>query len=206
MTVVRKSLKGQYAGFVSRLLAFIIDLLLISISIVILGSISALLLQFFGLSELLSEAFVSNSTLGYVLRILAYLGSFHFVFIVYQTFMLVTTAGKTIGMAVMGIRIVPLDGSRLKLVRTLVRYAAFWLSILALGLGVLWILGDDRRMSWHDKIARTCVIYDWDAREDERFLKGLTRRLRHLRDTRTRVFSRRKPAAATLPPGPTEAP
>jgi len=32
---------------------------------------------------------------------------------------------------------------------------SFW----TLGLGFLAMLVDDRRQAWHDKIARTCVIY-----------------------------------------------
>jgi len=36
--------------------------------------------------------------------------------------------------------------------------------------GFLWILGDDKRQAWHDKVARTYVVYAWDARPDETFL------------------------------------
>jgi uncharacterized RDD family membrane protein YckC len=38
-------------------------------------------------------------------------------------------------------------------------------------LGFLWILIDNRRQGWHDKMAGTCVIYNWPARPDENFLR-----------------------------------
>jgi uncharacterized RDD family membrane protein YckC len=37
-------------------------------------------------------------------------------------------------------------------------------------LGFFWILIDDRRQGWHDKIAGTLVIYTWEAHHEERFL------------------------------------
>lgn len=35
--------------------------------------------------------------------------------------------------------------------------------VIAGFLGFLVILADDRRQAWHDKIARTCVVYSWGA-------------------------------------------
>ncbi|WP_052480886.1 RDD family protein [Gilvimarinus agarilyticus] len=40
----------------------------------------------------------------------------------------------------------------------LVRYLGYYLSLLPLGLGFLWILWDPRKQGWHDKLARTLVI------------------------------------------------
>lgn len=40
----------------------------------------------------------------------------------------------------------------------LVRYFGYYLSLLPLGLGFLWILWDPRKQGWHDKLARTVVI------------------------------------------------
>jgi hypothetical protein len=33
------------------------------------------------------------------------------------------------------------------------------LSILPLGLGIIWCIFDRRRQTWHDKIANTAVVY-----------------------------------------------
>ena len=40
----------------------------------------------------------------------------------------------------------------------LIRYLAYYISLLPLGLGFLWIAFDDRKQGWHDKIAGTVVI------------------------------------------------
>ncbi|MCK5330925.1 MAG: RDD family protein [Candidatus Marinimicrobia bacterium] len=38
------------------------------------------------------------------------------------------------------------------------RYFAYYLSLLPLGLGFLWIAWDKRKQGWHDKLAGTVVI------------------------------------------------
>ena len=38
------------------------------------------------------------------------------------------------------------------------RYLGYYVSILALGLGFLWIAFDKRKQGWHDKLAGTVVI------------------------------------------------
>ena len=40
------------------------------------------------------------------------------------------------------------------------------MAILPMGLGVLWVIVDDRRQGWHDKLAHTCVIYAWNAEQN----------------------------------------
>jgi uncharacterized RDD family membrane protein YckC len=45
----------------------------------------------------------------------------------------------------------------------LVRYLGYYLSMLPLGLGMLWVGWDDRKQGFHDKLARTVVIYDSPA-------------------------------------------
>lgn len=41
----------------------------------------------------------------------------------------------------------------------LVRYAGYFVSMFALGLGFIWIGVDRRKQGWHDKIAGTVVAY-----------------------------------------------
>jgi len=68
-------------------------------------------------------------------------------------------SGQTIGMRILGIRIVRVDGrpftSRDAIVRHLVGYP---LSMAAFFLGFLWMLWDPRQQGWHDKLARTVVV------------------------------------------------
>ena len=42
--------------------------------------------------------------------------------------------------------------------RLIIRYLAYFVSMLPLCLGFLWIAWDSRKQGWHDKIARTVVI------------------------------------------------
>ncbi|MCB0338928.1 MAG: RDD family protein, partial [Bdellovibrionales bacterium] len=42
--------------------------------------------------------------------------------------------------------------------RLLVRYLAYFVSILPLFFGILWVVWDKKKQGWHDKIARTVVV------------------------------------------------
>lgn len=53
-----------------------------------------------------------------------------------------------------------------------IRYFAYLVSILPLGLGFLWIIWDKRRQGFHDLIARTVVLYA-PADESEKSLRRL---------------------------------
>lgn len=51
-------------------------------------------------------------------------------------------------------------GATLKLGQAIGRYFAYYISFLPLGLGVIWIVFDSKKRSWHDKLANTVVIRD----------------------------------------------
>lgn len=40
----------------------------------------------------------------------------------------------------------------------IIRYVAYYLSLIPFGLGFFWILVDKRKQGWHDKVANTVVI------------------------------------------------
>ena len=87
-------------------------------------------------------------------------------------------AGMTIGNAVMGIRIIRTNGKRVGPFRTLLRLIGYAIALIPFGLGFFWILIDDRRQGWHDKLAGTFAVYAWEARPDERFYAhGLVKKL-----------------------------
>jgi uncharacterized RDD family membrane protein YckC len=67
-------------------------------------------------------------------------------------------------MAVLGIRVVRMDGTPIGWRQAVVRTLALPLSFLVLGLGFLGILTNRDRYALHDRIARTAVVYSWDAR------------------------------------------
>ena len=67
--------------------------------------------------------------------------------------------GATPGKMALGVRIVDAaDGGRPDTAQFIGRYVASVLSLLALGLGYLWIVFDVRKQGWHDKLAGTVVV------------------------------------------------
>ncbi len=65
--------------------------------------------------------------------------------------------GQTPGKRLMGVRVVRSDAQRLRWGNAIRRELAYPLSAL-LFLGYLWILFDNRRQGWHDKLAGTVVV------------------------------------------------
>jgi uncharacterized RDD family membrane protein YckC len=49
-------------------------------------------------------------------------------------------------------------GENPTIVQMIVRYVAYYLSALPIGLGFLWIAFDKRKQGWHDKLAGTVVV------------------------------------------------
>ena len=72
--------------------------------------------------------------------------------------------GKTLGMTLLGVQVVRADRARLKPWRGWVRSLTFPLGFLTLGLGFLGILVGRRHRALYDLIAGTAVVYAWDAR------------------------------------------
>lgn len=167
------TLIGHYAGFSSRLIAFLIDTVIIAaiflfVSWFIVTSWNMIHLEPV-VRQLEEKNLILKTLVTFITSPLFYsLVTFLFVVTYYVFFW--TIAGQTPGKGIMGLKILPRKGGKLKLGRAILRYLGYYLSIIPLGLGVLWILVDDRRLAWHDKIAGTCVVYSWEAKPDENFL------------------------------------
>ncbi|HEX3390164.1 MAG TPA: RDD family protein [Streptosporangiaceae bacterium] len=73
-------------------------------------------------------------------------------------------SGKTLGMALLGVRVVAADGTEAGPRRAVIRTLAFPLSFLVFGLGFTGILFQRDRRALHDMIAGTAVVYYWQAR------------------------------------------
>jgi uncharacterized RDD family membrane protein YckC len=71
-----------------------------------------------------------------------------------------STTGQTPGNRLLGIRVRPVAGDRLRPRRSLLRFAGLTLAAIPLGAGFLLILFDKRRRGLHDRIARTVVVDD----------------------------------------------
>jgi uncharacterized RDD family membrane protein YckC len=137
-----------YAGAVTRSLAFGLDLLIINAAIAITGAVLGLVASALGLGKLDVNGVVVAALVGLWWVILGtYLVTFW------------TLVGQTPGMRVMRLRVTTPGGRRPHLVRSLVRLVGMVLAAIPLMAGYALILFNDRRQGFHDKLARTTVIY-----------------------------------------------
>jgi uncharacterized RDD family membrane protein YckC/cytoskeletal protein CcmA (bactofilin family) len=72
--------------------------------------------------------------------------------------------GTTVGGVICHLRIARLDGQPIDWSTAIVRALGCFLSLLAAGVGFLWIIWDPERQAWHDKIAGTVVVRDVRSR------------------------------------------
>ncbi len=150
---------GRYAGFFSRGAAYVLDrTITFGIAFVVFVVIDYFV-NLFGIEqwlENLSEDAMLNAVLA---LLLSTLGIYLLISIVYNvTFWLLS--GQTPGKRVLGLRVMRKDGTRLKLGNALRRQVGYWISAIFY-LGFLWILVDNKRQGFHDKIAGTIVTYSW---------------------------------------------
>jgi len=186
------NLLGNYAGFISRLIAFLIDLAVINLSLLFIGWFLGIFLSFFKQGTVLDASLENLTYINYVINLLlnpVFIALFIFGFIfIYFTFFW-SFSGHTPGMALMGLRVVPAHGGPTSLTRSIFRFFACIPSILSLGIGFLWIIIDDQRQAWQDTLASTFVIYTWKARPDEKFLSHAIQKLQSRREGRKKTKS-----------------
>jgi uncharacterized RDD family membrane protein YckC len=181
------SLQGYYAGFTSRAVAILIDYAIIAL---VTAVVVAALALFFGIPSV--QRFIDwlNSVLPGIINLFDALtsppfGAIFFIVLQFLYFMFFfATTGQTIGKAIMGLRVVTIDGQRMGIKRSFIRTLGYTISLAPLGLGFLWVLGEDRRKAWHDKIAHTYVLYVWEARYEENFLRNAVYQLTKRRETK----------------------
>jgi uncharacterized RDD family membrane protein YckC len=70
----------------------------------------------------------------------------------------------------MGLRVLTTGGGKLTVFRAFLRLVGYLVSAVPLFGGFIWVLVDDQRQGFHDKIGQTYVVYAWAARPDETFL------------------------------------
>lgn len=70
-----------------------------------------------------------------------------------------TRVGRTLGMQSWGLQLETSDGQRPGLVSASVRFFAALLSWAPAGLGFLWQLWDKDKLTWHDRISGTRLVY-----------------------------------------------
>jgi uncharacterized RDD family membrane protein YckC len=76
-------------------------------------------------------------------------------------------AGRTFGMAVVGLRVLATDGSAISQRQSFFRVLTMPLSVILFGVGLLMAVFGGERKALHDHIGGTCVVYDWGERPAE---------------------------------------
>lgn len=151
-TLHQPNREGQYAGGATRLLALLADVAAgWGLFLAIVAGIDAAV----GLFATSSFSLLHHRVAGVVAAVVW--GVLYFT----TQWML---SGRTIGMAILGARVVTVDGQGLTPKAAAVRTIVLPFSIAILCAGLLGILVREDRRAWHDLAAGSCVVYHWQAR------------------------------------------
>lgn len=152
----RSEVTGHYAGPLSRLLAYLVDVAIIFFSFgLIVGGIAFVINLVSGSNVTIDE----NSGLIWV-------GGLLFWAFLYLWSSLSLT-GRTPGKTLLGLRVVTRDGDTISGRQAFVRVITFPIAFLLFGLGFIGILVGRERRAIYDVFAGTAVVYDWGDRRAE---------------------------------------
>ena len=141
-----------YASFETRLVAFILDL-------VVLASFLALFFALAGLELLIRTDFGDEDPSTWELNVaVIIISAYVLVFAPLYFVGLWTWRGQTLGKMAMAIRVVRTDGRPANMGTALLRLVGYLFSTLLLFVGFLMILFDRQRRGLHDRLADTIVV------------------------------------------------
>jgi uncharacterized RDD family membrane protein YckC len=145
--------RRDYAGLVTRAIAFAIDVALIDLAAATVAIVIGLGVSAIDVPDVVVTITIAAGGLAYLAWSLGYFAMFW------------STTGQTPGARVMGVRVVCAGGDEpVPLRSAVVRLAGMWLAALPLFAGFLLILVDDRRRGLQDRLAGTVVVYGSDVR------------------------------------------
>ena len=131
----------QYAGFWIRLAAVIIDTIILMILFTPIGFLFA------------SEADMQNpfawTKADWIMQAIG------IIFIVFCWVKFAGTPGKRL------LKLKVLDeatGNNLSIGQAILRYIGYFIAVIPLFLGLLWVIWDGKKQGWHDKIAKSVVV------------------------------------------------
>ena len=148
----RVSLQGCYAGFASRFAAYVVD------ATVTTGAF---------MLALAATSYAARVITGHTITWDKGGPAVGFTFLAWEFLYYAYcwgSSGRTLGMAILGLRVVYRSGAALSPRRAIIRTVAFPFSFLFLGLGFAGIVFQADRRALHDLAAGSAVVYDWDAR------------------------------------------
>lgn len=137
----------RYAGLATRVLAFAADAAVINVVGWFVALVISLGLSLIGIPDGVTDVLIAIGSLIGLLWTVSYFAFFW------------STTGQTPGNRLLGIRVIDArTGLPPRPRRAVRRFFCLILAAIPLCLGFLWILVDDRRRGWHDKLARTVVV------------------------------------------------
>jgi uncharacterized RDD family membrane protein YckC len=152
LTTTSGSVHPRYASFETRLVAFVLDL-------IVLASFFALFVAFALLQLLLRSDFGDNDPPDQAYYVAAIIILLYFAPFVPLYFVgLWTWRGQTLGKMAMAIRVVRPDGRSVGVGAALLRLVGYLFSTLLLFAGFLMIAFDHQRRGLHDRLADTIVV------------------------------------------------
>ncbi len=137
------------AGFVSRLLALSIDAVVITVVLALGNWISTIIASMVRLS---APSWVERQGRGVAVGVWV-------AFVILYEVVSWSGFGRTLGKALMGLRVVTRDGERVGVLRAFARVFGYVVAAIPLYAGFAWVIVDERRRGWHDFIAGTHVLY-----------------------------------------------
>ncbi len=138
-----------YGGFWVRVLAFILDAIVVGLLTTALTPIlgAGAMLETTTTAGGVSVNYTANA-IGTLVGLVYFVGFWGL-------------RGQTPGMIPFRMRVVRVaDGTKPDWVLSLLRYVGLIISFVVLLLGVIWVAFDGRKQGWHDKIAGTLVVRD----------------------------------------------
>jgi len=70
-----------------------------------------------------------------------------------------THGGQTLGMRAWKLEVITLEGQPINWTQALFRYIYSLISWIPLGAGYLWMLVDKNKLTFHDRISKTAIVY-----------------------------------------------
>lgn len=143
-----RSARPIYAGGATRLLALGLDAAILNGILLAIGALlTALITNVFDPGENAQAVTIAFGLFAWLIAAAVYLAVFW------------SLAERTPGMTFFGLRIFDEVDGRVPPVQDVRRLIGFILAAIPLGLGFIGVLVDDRRRGWHDRFARTVVLY-----------------------------------------------
>jgi uncharacterized RDD family membrane protein YckC len=162
------SLAGTFAGPVTRLVAFLLDVMVLIIALAMLSTFVSSTLNLFGLTDTVNNFLLSGGTLATILVL--FIAFFNILMLSVYFIFSWNWVGATLGDLLLGVQVVNAEGGRVSFIRSTLRLIGGYISALVFFLGFIWALFDRRRQGWHDKFGATVVLYAWPAKPEETFL------------------------------------